>query len=158
MAVKLAAAMGAEVAVFTSSERKVADAKALGATQAVVSTNPQHMSQQAGRFDFILDTVSSPHEIDGYISCLKPDATLCLLGIDPAPLSFSPVPMVFGQKQIAASLIGGLQETQQMIDFCFKHDIVADIELLPVQKINAAFERLRRNDVKYRFVVDMATL
>ena len=158
MAAKLASAMGAEVVVFTSSPGKVADARALGAAEAVVSSDPAQMKAQSGRLDFILDTVAAPHEIDGYIACLRPEATLCLLGIDPRALTFGPLPLVFGQKSIAGSLIGGLQETQEMLDFCAAHNVTADIEMVPIATINEAFDRLRRNDVRYRFVVDMATL
>ncbi|MET0545068.1 MAG: NAD(P)-dependent alcohol dehydrogenase [Caulobacterales bacterium] len=158
MAVKLAAAMGADVTVFTGSKGKLEDAKKLGANTVILSSDPDQMNGQMGRFDFILDTVSAPHDIQSYVNCLKPMATLCLLGIDPAALSFSPIGVVFGQKCIAGSLIGGVNETQQMLDFCGEKNITADIELLPAQAINDAFHRLSKNDVKYRFVLDMAAL
>jgi len=158
LAVKLAAAMGAEVVVFTNSPGKLGDAKKLGAADALVATDADRMKSQQGRLDFILDTVSAAHNIDAYIACLKPGGTLCLLGIDPKPLSFSPLQLVFGQKAVVGSLIGGLEETQAMLDFCGAHGITADIELHPAGQINEAFARLRRNDVKYRFVLDMSTL
>lgn len=158
MAVKLANAMGADVYVFTTSASKKEDAIALGAKDIIVSTDEHQMQQHAGSFHFILDTVSAEHDINGYIACLKPDATLCLLGIVPPPLPVASLPLVFGQKCIAGSLIGGLQETQDMIDFCSKHNITADIELISMQQVNEAFERLHNNDVRYRFVIDMSTL
>lgn len=158
MAVKLAAAMGADVTVFTGSKNKVADAKGLGAKDVALTSDAEQMKAQLGRYDFILDTVSAPHPIEPYINSLKPMGTLCLLGIDPAALSFSPGGVVFGQKCIAGSLVGGVDETQQMLDLCGEKNITADIELLPVAQINDAYKRLSRNDIKYRFVLDMAGL
>jgi uncharacterized zinc-type alcohol dehydrogenase-like protein len=158
VAVKFAVALGAEVTVFTGSARKVDDAKALGADRVIVSTERVPMKEQRGHLDFILDTVSTAHDINGYLMALKPEGTLCLLGIGPGALEFANLPLVFGQKCIAGSLIGGLQETQDMLNFCGERGITADIELLPARQINEAFERLRRNDVKYRFVLDMASL
>ena len=155
MAVKLAVAIGAEVCVFTTSPAKTEDALRLGAHHAVVSTDADQMNAELGRFDFILDTVSAQHDINGYVAALKPEGTLCLLGIGTGGLNISNVSIVFGQKCIAGSLIGGVAETQEMIDFCGKRGIEADIELVPHERINDAFARLRRNDVKYRFVVDM---
>jgi uncharacterized zinc-type alcohol dehydrogenase-like protein len=156
MAVKLAIALGAEVAVFTTSERKSADAKALGAADAILSTDAQQMMRHAGRFDFILDTVSVRHELGGYLNCLRPDATLCLVGLPSGSLEVSPLSLVFGQRSITGSLIGGLNETQEMLDFCGARGVTAEIELLPAKRINEAYDRLRRNDVRYRFVLDMA--
>ena len=159
MAVKLAAAMGAEVIVFTTSPGKAAEARALGASDVVVSTDADQMQKYAGRLHFILDTVAASHDLDGYINCLKRDGTLCLVG---APSTPHPSPnvmgLLFSRRTVAGSLIGGLPETQEMLDFCGKHDITATIELIPMQEINAAYERMLKSDVKYRFVIDMASL
>ncbi|MEZ4365161.1 MAG: NAD(P)-dependent alcohol dehydrogenase [Kofleriaceae bacterium] len=159
MAVKLAAAMGAEVVVFTTSPSKVAAAKALGATDVVISKDAADLARYAGRLDFVLDTVAASHELDPLIACLRRDGTLCLLGAPstphPSPQIF---PLVFGRRSIAGSLIGGIRETQEMLDFCGKHGITADIELIPVEGVNAAYERMIKGDVKYRFVLDLKTL
>lgn len=156
MAVKLAVALGAEVTVFTTSDRKLADAARLGAHHAIVSNDEAAMAAVAGTLDFILDTVSAQHDINGYIAALKQEGTLCLLGIGPGGLEIANLSVVFGQKCIAGSLIGGLEQTQAVIDFCAANNVMPEIELVPHQQINQALDRLRRNDVKYRFVVDMA--
>lgn len=155
MAVKLAAALGADVTVFTTSEAKGADAIRLGARNAILSNDDAAMATIAGTMDFILDTVSAQHDINGYIAALKPEGTLCLLGIGPGGLQIANLSVVFGQKCIAGSLIGGLHQTQAVIDFCAAHDVMPEIELVPHAQINQALDRLRRNDVKYRFVVEM---
>lgn len=155
MAVKLAVALGADVIVFTTSEAKVADAMRLGAHNAILSNDGVAMAAAAGTLDFILDTVSAQHDIDGYIAALRPEGTLCLLGIGPGGLEIANLSVVFGQKCIAGSLIGGLDQTQAVIDFCAAHDVMPEIELIPIAQINQALDRLRRNDVKYRFVVEM---
>jgi uncharacterized zinc-type alcohol dehydrogenase-like protein len=154
MAVKFAAAMGAHVVVFSTSPNKVADAKALGAHEVVISTNQAEMAKQAGRFDFILNTVAAPHSLDPFIVSLKRDATMCLLGVPAAPHpSPSVMPLIFGRRNIAGSLIGGIKETQEMLDFCGQHGITADIEKITMDGINAAHERVLNSDVKYRFVI-----
>jgi uncharacterized zinc-type alcohol dehydrogenase-like protein len=159
MAVKLAAAMGAEVVLFTTSPNKVADAERLGAHCAVISTKPEQMQKHFASFDFILDTVAAPHDLDIYTGLLKRDGTLCLVGV---PNHTHPSPnignLIFKRRQIAGSLIGGIKETQDMLDFCAQHNIVSDIEIIPIQQINEAYERMLKSDVKYRFVIDLASL
>lgn len=156
MGVKLAAAMGAEVVVFTTSPGKVADAKTLGAHDVVISTNENDMARHMGRFDFILNTVAAPHSLDPFVASVKRDGTMCLVGVpaEPHP-SPSVMPLIFGRRTIAGSLIGGIKETQEMLDFCGTHGITADIELTTPDAINAAHERVVKGDVKYRFVIDM---
>lgn len=158
MAVKLAHAMGAHVVAFTTQESKRAQAHALGADDVVISSDPAQRAAHRGSFDFILDTVAAPHVLDDYIGLLKRDGTLCLVG---APASPHPSPsvsgLIFGRKAIAGSLIGGIAETQEMLDFCAQHGIVADIELVHADQIEMAYERMLRGDVKYRFVIDAAT-
>lgn len=159
MAVKLAHAMGAEVTLFTTSPGKQADGQRLGADTVVISKDKAQMDAQRGRFDFILNTVAAPHRLDDYLQLLKRDGTMTLVG---APAEPHPAPQVFNlifrRRQIAGSLIGGIQETQEMLDFCADHGIVSDIELISMKEINAAYERMLKGDVKYRFVIDMATL
>jgi uncharacterized zinc-type alcohol dehydrogenase-like protein len=157
MAVKFAAAMGAEVVVFSTSPNKVADAKALGAHEVVISTDAAAMARQAGRFDFILNTVAASHSLDPFIAALKRDATMCLLGAPPAPHpSPSVMPLIFSRRNIAGSLIGGIRETQEMLDFCGQHGITSDIEKITMDGIDAAHERVLKSDVKYRFVIEIA--
>jgi len=159
MAVKFAHALGAEVVVFTTSASKIADAKRLGADTVVLSTDTEAMQAQAHSIDFILNTVAVSLDLDRYISLLARDGVLCLLGVpdqaypSPAVRSF-----IFKRRSLAGSLIGGLRETQEMLDFCAEHQITADIEKIAIQQINTAFERVLTNDVKYRFVIDMASL
>jgi len=159
MGVKFGHAFGAETFVFTRTADKCADAKRLGAVDIVVSSNEKQMSAHKNSFDFILDTVAAAHDLDAYTSLLKRDGTLCLVG---APEHKHPSPnvmnLIFKRRQIGGSLIGGVKETQEMLDFCGKHKIVCDIETIPMQKINEAYERMLKSDVKYRFVIDMATL
>ncbi|CUI16413.1 Zinc-dependent alcohol dehydrogenase [Candidatus Protochlamydia naegleriophila] len=159
MAIKLAHAMGAHVVLFTTSASKVQDAKRLGADEVVLSKNEEEMKKHVGSFDFILDTVAASHNLDPFIQLLKRDGTLCLVG---APEFPHPSPtinqLIFKRRQIAGSLIGGIKETQEMLDFCAKHHITADIELIPIGKINEAYDRMLKSDVKYRFVIDSATL
>ncbi|HSC83620.1 MAG TPA: NAD(P)-dependent alcohol dehydrogenase [Pseudomonas sp.] len=159
MAVKIAAAMGAHVVLFTTSPNKREDALRLGAAEVVVSKNPDEMAAHTNSFDFILDTVAAPHNLDAFLGLLKRDATMTLVG---APESPHPSPQVFSlifkRRRLAGSLIGGIAETQEMLDFCAEHGIVADIEMIPMQAINQAFERMLKSDVKYRFVMDMASL
>ncbi len=158
MGVKIAHAMGAHVVLFTTSPNKKEDAKRLGAVEVVVSKNQAEMDKHVNSFDFILDTVSAKHDINAYLNLLKRDGTLTLVGAPPVELPTVPFNLIFKRRQFAGSLIGGLPETQEMLDFCGKHNIVSDIEIIPMQKINEAYERMLRSDVKYRFVIDMKSL
>ncbi|KHN55696.1 NAD(P)-dependent alcohol dehydrogenase [Pectobacterium fontis] len=159
MGIKLAHAMGAHVVAFTTSESKRADAKALGANDVVVSRNAEEMAAHAGSFDLILNTVAAPHDLDAFLVLLKRDGALTLVG---APASPHPSPNVFNlimkRRTVAGSMIGGIPETQEMLDFCAEHGIVSDIELIRADEINEAYERMLKGDVKYRFVIDNATL
>jgi uncharacterized zinc-type alcohol dehydrogenase-like protein len=157
MGVKLAHAMGAKVAVFTTSASKVADAKRLGADEVIISTDPDAMAAQGGSFDFILNTVAASHNLDPFIAALKLDGTMTLVGVPSTPHpSPSTQPMIFRRRSLAGSLIGGIPETQEMLDFCAAHGVAADIELIPIQEINTAYARMLKSDVKYRFVIDVA--
>lgn len=159
MGVKLAHALGAHTVLFTTSAGKVADGLRLGADTVVVSRDPAQMRAHANSFDLILDTVAAAHNLDDYINLLRRDGTLCLIGLpDRAHPSPNVGPMIFQRRQIAGSLIGGLAETQEMLDFCAERQIVCDIEPIAIQGINQAYERMLRSDVKYRFVIDMASL
>jgi len=158
MGVKIAKALGAHVVVFTTSPNKVKDAIRLGADEVVNSKNEDEMKKQLNSFHFILDTVAAQHDINAYLALLRRDATLTQVGVPAEPLSVHVSSLIFGRKNFSGSLIGGIQETQEMLDFCGEHNITADIELVPIQKINEAYERLVKNDVKYRFVIDMASL
>ncbi len=159
MGVKFAHAFGAEVVLFTTSPGKTADAKRLGADDVVVSRNADEMKRHTSSFNFILDTVAAPHDLDAYLRLLKRDGTLCLVGVPEKPHpSPSVAELVFRRRSIAGSLIGGIRETQEMLDYCAEHGIVSDIELIPMHTINDAYERMLRSDVKYRFVLDLATL
>jgi len=158
MGIKLAHAMGAEVVLFTTSPNKKEDAQRLGANEVVVSKNQNEMERQLNRFDFILDTVSAPHNVDAFLQLLKRDGTLCMVGASPEPFPVPVFSLIMKRRQFAGSLIGGIAETQEMLDFCGKHGITSDIELIPIQQINQAYERMLKSDVKYRFVIDMASL
>lgn len=159
MGVKLAHAMGAHVVLFTTSASKVADAKRLGADEVVISKNPDEMQAHLKSFDFILNTVAAAHNLDIFTELLKRDGTMCLNGVPehshPSPSIFN---LIFKRRQIAGSLIGGIKETQEMLDFCAEHNITSDIEIIAMKDINQAYERMVKGDVKYRFVIDMATL
>ncbi len=159
MGLKLAHALGAHVVAFTTSESKRADAMKLGADEVVVSKDADAMAAHTGSFDFILNTVAAPHNLDAFLALLKRDGTMTMVG---APSTPHPSPNVFnlilGRRRLAGSLIGGIPETQEMLDFCAEHGIVADIEMIAMQDIEAAYERMLKSDVKYRFVIDMATL
>ena len=159
MAVKLAHAMGAHVVLFTTSPDKVDDAKRFGADEVVISKNEYEMKAHQQSFDFILNTVAASHDLDMYTELLKRDGTMCLNGVpaDPHP-SPSIFNLIFKRRQIAGSLIGGIKETQEMLDFCAEHNITAEIEMIDMKDINQAYERMLKGDVKYRFVIDMATL
>lgn len=159
MGVKLAHAMGAHVVLFTTSANKVEDAKRLGADEVVISKNPDEMQAHLKSFDFILNTVAAAHNLDVFTELLKRDGTMCLNGVPehshPSPSIFN---LIFKRRQIAGSLIGGIKETQEMLDFCAEHNITSDIEIIAMKDINEAYERMIKGDVKYRFVIDMATL
>jgi uncharacterized zinc-type alcohol dehydrogenase-like protein len=159
MGLKFAHAFGAHTVLFTTSAGKTADAKRLGADEVVISKDATAMANQAGSFDFILNTVAAPHDLDPFLNALKRDGTMCLVG---APSSPHPSPqvfnLIFGRKSLAGSLIGGIKETQEMLDFCGKHNITSDIEKIDIQKVNEAYERVIKSDVRYRFVIDMASL
>jgi uncharacterized zinc-type alcohol dehydrogenase-like protein len=158
MGVKLANAMGAHVVVFTTSPGKKKDAKRLGAHEVVISKNENEMKKHLNSLDLILDTVSAKHDVNAYLKLLRRDGVLVTVGVPPEPLPLEVVNLIFGRKQFTGSLIGGVKETQEMLNFCGKHKIVSDVEVIPIQKINEAYERLLKNDVKYRFVIDMASL
>jgi uncharacterized zinc-type alcohol dehydrogenase-like protein len=158
MAVKLANAMGAEVIVFTTSASKVEDAKRLGAHDVVLSTDPEQMKKYKGKLHFVLDAVSAQHNINDYLAQLKVDGALALVGAPEHPLPVAAFSLIPKRKTFAGSMIGGIAETQEMLDFCSKHNIVSDIELIDIRQINEAYERLLKGDVKYRFVIDMASL
>ncbi len=158
MGVKLANAMGAHVVVFTTSPSKIEDAQRLGAHEVVISKDLAQMKAHTGTFDFILDTVSAPHDYDLYLSLLRRDATMVLVGLPDKPPELHAGALIMGRRSLAGSLIGGIEETQEMLDFCGKHNIVSDIEMIPIQKINEAYDRMVRSDVKYRFVIDLQSL
>lgn len=158
MGVKFAHAFGAHVVVFTTSPNKKEDALRLGADEVVVSRNADEMQQHAGSFDFILDTVSAKHDINAYLNLLRPDGNVTLVGAPPNPLEIPAFSLIMGRRSLSGSIIGGIAETQEMLDFCGEHNITADVEVIPIQKVNEAYERLLNSDVKYRFVIDMASL
>jgi alcohol dehydrogenase (NADP+) len=158
MGVKFARAFGAHVVLLTTSARKTADALRLGAHEVVVSTDEKEMLKHAGSFDFILNTASAVQDLNAYLELLKLDGTLTQVGAPEKPLPVGVFSLLFKRRRLAGSAIGGIKETQEMLDFCAANDITADIELIPIQRINEAYERLLRGDVKYRFVIDMASL
>jgi uncharacterized zinc-type alcohol dehydrogenase-like protein len=158
MGLKLAHAMGAKVTLFTTSPGKTEDAKRLGADEVVISKDAAAMEKQANSFDFILDCVSAQHDINAYLNLLKRDGALVLVGLPSNPLPVAAFSLVPKRRSLSSSMIGGIAETQEMLDFCAKNNIVSDVEIIPIQKINEAYERLLKSDVKYRFVIDMASL
>ncbi|MFB2967502.1 NAD(P)-dependent alcohol dehydrogenase [Aerosakkonema sp. BLCC-F183] len=158
MGVKFARAFGAHVVVFTTSPDKKEDALRLGADEVVVSRNTDEMQKQAGSFDFILDTVSAKHDINAYLNLLTRDGNITLVGAPENPLEVSAFSLIMGRRSLSGSNIGGIAETQEMLDFCGQHNITADVEVIPIQKVNEAYERLLKSDVKYRFVIDLASL
>ena len=158
MGVKLAHAMGAHVTVFTTSPEKKEDALRLGADEVIMSRNAGEMEKHAGTFDFILDTVSAQHDINSYLALLARDGNLTLVGAPPQPLGVAAFALIGGRHSLSGSSIGGIRETQEMLDFCGEHNITADVEVIPIQKINEAYDRLAKADVKYRFSIDMASL
>src|SRR5580692_1000648 len=158
MGVKFAKAFGAHVVLFTTSPGKVADGKRLGAHEVVISTDADQMAAQANSFDFILDAVAATHDLNAYLNLLKRDGNLVLVGAPEKPLPVAAFPLIFRRRSFSGSLIGGLPETQEMLDFCGKHDITSYIEMIRMDQINEAYERMLKSDVKYRFVIDMASL
>ena len=158
MGVKFARAFGAQVTVFTTSPGKKEDALRFGAHEVIISTDAEEMKKHAGSFDFILDTIAADHEINTYIHMLGLDGNITLVGAPETPLQVSAFALLFGRKSLSGSLIGGIKETQEMLDFCGKHNITADVEIIPIQQVNEAFERMVKSDVKYRFSIDMASL
>lgn len=158
MGVKIARSMGANVVVFTTSEKKREDAKRLGAHDVILSTKPEQMAAHEGTFDFILDTVSAPHDINAYLGLLKRDGTMVLVGVPDKAPELQAFSLIMGRRSLAGSLIGGIAETQEMLDYCAEKGIVSDVEVIPIQKINEAYERMIKGDVKYRFVIDLKSL
>ena len=158
MAVKFAHAFGARTVLFTTSPGKAADSRRLGVDEVVVSKDQAEMAKHVGSFDFILDAVSAEHDLNAYLQLLKRDGTMTLVGAPSKPAPIAAFNLLFGRRSLAGSAIGGLRETQEMLDFCGEHGIVSDIEMIPIQQIDQAYERLLKGDVKYRFVIDMASL
>jgi uncharacterized zinc-type alcohol dehydrogenase-like protein len=158
MGVKFAHALGAHVVVFTTSPSKKDDARRLGADEVVISRNGDEMQKHAGSFDFILDAVSADHDINAYIQLLRRDGNITLVGAPEKPLAVAAFGLLFGRRSLSGSPIGGIPETQEMLDFCGSHNITSDVEVIPIQKVNEAYDRLVKSDVKYRFSIDMASL
>ena len=158
MGLKFAHSFGAHTVLFTTSAGKEADAKRLGADEVVLSKDPDAMAKQKGSFDFILDCVSAPHDLNEYLGLLRLDGTLCQVGLPDKPLPVSAFALITNRRRLAGSMIGGMPETQQMLDYCAEHDIVSDIEITSVDKLNEAYDRVVKSDVKYRFVIDLKTL
>jgi len=158
MALKFACEFGAEVTLFTTSPGKTADAKRFGAHEVVISKDENAMEKQQKRFDFIIDTVSAAHDLTPYFNSLKRDGVLTMVGVPPDPVPVQIINLIMPRRQLAGSLIGGIAETQEMLDFCLERGITCDIEVIPMDKINEAYERMLKSDVKYRFVIDMASL
>lgn len=158
MALKFAHAFGAHVTQFTTSPGKEDDARRLGADDVVLTRDPENLKALANKFHFILDTVSAPHDLNMYLSTLRRDGSMVLVGLPEVPAAVSAFPLAGKRRSLSGSNIGGVAETQEMLDFCAEHDIVSDIEMTPISKINEAYERMMKNDVKYRFVIDMASL
>lgn len=158
MAVKIAASRGADVTVLSTSPGKEQDARDLGAHNFAITKNEETMKELAETFDFIIDTVSAPHDYNLYLNLLKRDGTMILLGAPPAPAEVMAANLLFKRRRLVGSLIGGIQETQEMLDYCAEHNIVSDVEVIPMDYINEAYERMEKGNVKYRFVIDMSTL
>jgi alcohol dehydrogenase (NADP+) len=158
MGVKFAHALGAHTVVFTTSPNKKDDARRLGADEVVISKNADEMQKHLGSFDFILDAVAADHDINAYIQLLRRDGNITLVGAPEKPLPVAAFNLIMGRRSLSGSPIGGIAETQEMLDFCGKNNITADVEIIPIQKINEAYERLLKSDVKYRFSIDMASL
>jgi len=155
--VKLAHALGAHVVIITTTPAKGEDAKRVGADEVLISTDADAIAKHARSFDFIIDTIPVSHDLNPYLALLKNDSTLCVVG-SPTPLTFAGMQLIMGRKSVSGSLIGGLKETQEMINFCGKHNITCEVEIVDIQHVNEAYERLQKNDVKYRFVIDIGSL
>lgn len=158
MGVKFAHAMGAHTVVLTHSPSKQADAMRLGANEILISKNADDMAKHAGTFDFILSTISAPYDINAYLNLLKLDGTMVIVGVPEKALELQAFPLISKRRRLAGSLIGGIEQTQEMLNFCGQHNITADIEMIPIHKINEAYERMLKSDVRYRFVIDMKSL
>jgi uncharacterized zinc-type alcohol dehydrogenase-like protein len=158
VAVKLAASMGAEVTVFSTSKSKEADARRLGAAHFALSSDPAGMSPLKGRFDFILSTISAPYAVDSFLELLRVEGTMVMVGVPSKPLSFSAHTLINRRRELAGSVIGGIPETQEMLDYCASKKVLADVEVIPMAKVNEAYERMLKSDVRYRFVLDLKTL
>ena len=158
MAIKLAVSMGAEVTVLSTSKTKEQDARRLGAHEFVVSIDPKNLEALDNRFDFIIDTVSAPHDINAYLNLLRRDGVLAMVGAPPKPLEVHAFSLLLKRRTLAGSIIGGIRETQEMLDYCAGKNITSDIEVIPIQQVNEAYERTLKGDVRYRFVIDMKTL
>jgi uncharacterized zinc-type alcohol dehydrogenase-like protein len=158
MAVKLAASMGAEVTVFSTSKTKEQDARRLGAQDFVVSLDAKNLDALANRFDFILDAVSAPHDVNAYLNLLRRDGVVAMVGVPAKPLQVQALSLILKRRTLTGSGVGGIRETQEMLDYCAEHNVTADVEVIPIQQVNEAFERTVQGDVRYRFVIDMKTL
>ena len=158
MAVKLAASMGAEVTVLSTSRAKEADARRLGAHAFELTTEPKALKKLSGRFDLLIDTVSVDHDLNAYLGLLRAEGAMAIVGVPPTPATLAAMSLIYGNKKLAGSMIGGIAETQEMLDYCAEKRIVADVEMIPIGKINEAYERMIRSDVRYRFVIDIASL
>jgi uncharacterized zinc-type alcohol dehydrogenase-like protein len=158
MAVKIGKALGTEVTVLSSSERKRKDAERLGAFDFALTSQRETFTRLQQRFDFILDTVSAPHDYNAYVNLLKTDGTMILVGAPEKPTPLEPFPLILHRRSIAGSMIGGIRETQEMLDFCATHNIESDIELIPIQEVNEAYERVLRGEVRFRFVIDLGSM
>ena len=158
MAVKLAASMGAEVTMLSTSRSKEADARRLGAQGFESTRDEATFRKLAGRFDLLIDTISAPHDYNRYLGMLRPQAAMVVVGVPPEPTPVAAMSLIRGNRRLAGSAIGGIPETQEMLDYCARHEIGADVEVIPIQKVNEAYERMIRNDVRYRFVIDLASL
>lgn len=158
MAVKFANSFGAHVVVFTTSANKKEDAMRLGAHEVVISKNEDEMKEQMNRFDFIIDTVSAPHDVNPFVQCLKLNGVMVFVGVPEKPPVIQPFALIGKRRSVAGSLIGGIKETQEMLDYCAEHGITSDVEMIKMSEINTAYERMIKSDVKYRFVVDMSSL
>jgi len=158
MAVKIAKALGTEVTVLSTSEGKRKDAERLGAANFAVTSNPQTFTKLQRHFDYLLDTVSAPHDYNAYVNLLKNDGTMILVGAPEQPTPLAPFPLILHRRRIAGSVIGGIRETQEMLDFCAEHKIESDVEVIPIQQVNESYERVLKGDVRFRFVIDLASL
>ena len=158
MGLKFAHAFGAHTVQITTSLKKKDDAIKLGADEVILSTDPEQMKAHANTFDFILDTASAPHALEPYLNLLKQDATLCMVGLPEVPPTVSPFSLIGKRISVAGSMIGGMVETQEMLEYCGQQGITSEVEIIPISKVNEAFERMLKQDVKYRFVIDMSTL